>query len=181
MVSEDKKILSTETISIEEYLEILQFSKDVIKTNLEKYKKRNQFNPVKIFNDIVTGKVAEYAVYNYFKIKNRECSKPDIKIYEAAKKSFDADLLVEEKIKIHIKSQTIEQANKYSLSWTFQAEDSLVKTPTTDDYIVLCRVDDLKVDILSIKSASYFIGKYKDPKLFKLKGIKKVIYYHDVE
>jgi hypothetical protein len=48
--------------------------------------------------------MAEYAVYNFLVEKDRVVTQPDIMIYSVKRKSFDADLFVDEKTPIHVKS-----------------------------------------------------------------------------
>lgn len=174
------------TISKEDTIEIKKFVEDSFQTNIDKYKKRNQENISKIKNDIYIGKLAEYAVY-YLYNERKGCivKKPDIEVYEANKKSFNADLnYIKEgkKYEIHVKAQYIEQSKRFGKSWSFQKEDSLTTRPKTNEFIVFCSVLDNKtVEVIQPIRATKLKEFYSDPKLDKLKGIKKVIYFNDIK
>jgi hypothetical protein len=118
-------------IDIDQYLSSMKFASEVIKTNLDYYKKRNQSNFVKIHEDIAIGKMAEFAVFNLLSSKKRSSTEPDLSVY--SKKSFDADLMCDGN-KIHVKS-----CRKGSLSWVFEKKDPLVTSPDSNDYIALCQ------------------------------------------
>ena len=167
------------TCNEDQYKLILDFAKNSVQTSINEYARRNQKNVDKIIQDIIIGKTAEYAVYNYIKSKGKNCSEPDIKIYQKNEKSFDADLYSNNN-KIHVKAQSISSSMAFGESWSFQKNDSLTFKPSSDDFICLCIVDGLQVDIKSFKNASFYLDKYKDPILDKLKGIKKVIYNKDI-
>lgn len=155
------------------------FANNSIHTNINEYKRRNQSNPEKIKFDIITGKKAEFAVYNYLISKDKICTEPDLNVYTARKKNFNADLLCEDR-EIHVKSQDKKQADKYTMSWTFHITDKLTTVPSENDYICLCIVDNDKVEIKTIEKASFFVGKYGEPKLHQLKNSKKVIYFAEI-
>ncbi len=168
------------TITTEQYKKAYNFANSSVKTNEDEYAKRNQKNVSKITSDILTGKIAEYAVYNLLVSKGKACSEPDIAIYDRYSKSFDADLYSDGK-KVHVKAQTVESSKSFGSSWSFQKQDILTFNPSSDDYICLCQVNGLEVKIMSFKEAKFYINKYKDPVLDKLKGIKKVLYLNDIK
>jgi hypothetical protein len=145
-------------INIDQYLEAQSFTVNVIKTNLEHYASRNQKNFFKIYNDILLGKIAEYAVYNYLKSKGGNVSEVDTQIY--ASKSFDCDLKCDG-MNIHIKS-----CREDGDSWVFQKSDPLVKNPTEKDYIFCCRYKGNKVEIVKIIKG--LDAKYLNPRLKNL-------------
>lgn len=109
------------------------------------YAYRGEKNLSKMEEDIIIGTLGEYAVQNYFKSKGLKCSRPDVKIYEKRRKSFDADLkavnFYNENINVHVKSQSLKSVKKYGLSWLFQRNDSLVKKPEVNDVMAFCTVD----------------------------------------
>ena len=168
------KIL-TYNVSIDDYLRSVQFAHDSIKTNLDAYARRNQKNTHKIFNDIVVGKIGEFAVYQYLKEKH-ELEEPDLKVYGKERKSFDADLKTAG-LNIHVKSQAKAQSETYGTSWSFHPTDILIKNPDVNDVIFLCLVNDLTVDILSYDRAIAYLDLYDEPVKESLKNTKKVIYF----
>ena len=123
---------------------VFDFSEQRIEGSKTLYSRRGEKNVEKMKTDILTGAIAEYAVYNYFKSKGLKCSRPDLKIYEKRKKSFDADLTAynfyKEKINVHVKSQTTASVKRYKQSWLFQRSDSLVKSPEVNDVMVFTNV-----------------------------------------
>ena len=168
------KIL-TYNVDIKDYLRCVQFAHDSIQTNLDAYARRNQKNVHKIFNDIVVGKIGEFAVYKYLKEKH-ELDEPDLKIYSKENKSFDADLKTAG-FDIHVKAQSKYQSETYGTSWSFHPTDKLITKPSDTDVIFLCSVDDLMVDILSYNKASFYLDLYDEPIKESLKKTKKVIYF----
>jgi hypothetical protein len=174
-----KEIL-TYNIDIEDYLRCVKFAHDSIRTNLDEYSKRNQNKVHKILNDIIVGKLGEFAVYKHLKTTtNKPITKPDLLIYTADKKSFDADLMFND-LNIHVKSQSSEQSQKYGISWSFHPTDTLITKPNKNDVIFFCLVDDLSVHIMMYNRAVFFINLYKDPIKDTLKGKKKVLYFDDL-
>jgi hypothetical protein len=172
-----KKVL-TYNVAIKDYLRCVQFAHDSIQTNLDAYAIRNQKNVHKIFNDIVVGKIGEFAVYQFLKEKH-ELDEPDLKIYSKEKKSFDADLKAAG-LNIHVKAQAKAQGETYGTSWSFHPTDKLITSPSDSDVIFLCSVDDLSVDILSYDKASFYLDLYDEPVKESLKKTKKVIYFTKV-
>ena len=53
------------------------------------YEKRGSFKRV----DIIAGAMAEIATYKFLRSKGLKVGKPDFEIYEAGKKSYDAELV----------------------------------------------------------------------------------------
>ncbi len=145
------------------------------------YRSRGEAFISKMINDIVTGGIAEYAVYNYILSKGLECTKPDMSIHQLGEKSFSADLKSGDRL-IHVKSQTLESAVKYSPSWIFQQEDRAITLPSEKGYAVFCVVDGLRV---YIKAAIYIIDVLEAeavsrPKVGKYAMSKKAIYLNDL-
>ncbi len=155
-----------------------------VPTNTDEYKRRNQFSVNKIKQDVYNGKMAEFGVYEFLSDRF-EVSEPDIQVYSARQKSFDADLFLTNKngkeVKIHVKSQHIDSANRFGKSWSFQPEDVLTFSPDENDTVCFCLVhDDTTIEILKNIKAVDLVNRYKDPKLPKLKGKKRVIYFEDL-
>jgi len=122
----------------EEQISLL-FAHNCANTILSEYAKRNQENVKKIVQDICNGKIAELLVHRYLVEKGKQCSAPDFVIYPAHYKSFDADLVCEG-INIHVKSCI--PNDKWSNSWCFQPNDSLVIKPQPNDYLALVVLGD---------------------------------------
>jgi hypothetical protein len=156
-----------------------QFSHDVVHTNIDKYRERNQTDIDKIVNDIYVGKLCEYAVFKLLKSKNKSVNEPDLKVYSARRKSFSADL-TDGKFQYHVKGMKQETAIRFGLSWSFQVEDKLVKFPTDNDVLVLCEIAGNDVDIKTIIKAKDLSELYTFPKLAKLKHIKRVLMWDDI-
>lgn len=137
------------------------FADRVISTNISQYEKRKQFDQKKIWNDIFYGKIAEWGVYFIYSERGRKnLDPPDMKIYKAKDKSFDADLKFG-LFNLHIKSQTYESSARYGDSWIFQAKDPLFESANEYDILVGCRVS------LDQPSKSYIEGALVEIKLEK--------------
>ena len=114
-------------------------SRMVLSANL--YKWRGEKNLGKMQEDIMVGTLGEYGVANYVRSElGRSCSRPDLKIYENKRKSFDADLTSEDLI-IHVKSQSSKSIKRYGKSWLLQRKDKLVSNPKSNEYFAFTSVD----------------------------------------
>lgn len=165
---------------------IIDFVESVYKTNKNKYKERGQIDIEKIKKDIYRGKLSEYAVYLHYKnnLKFDSVTEPDVNVYTTKNKSYDADIVAVHngvQYDMHVKSQYIEQAKSFGLSWSFQKNDPLVFNPIPYDYIVPCVIlSDKRVVIYKPIRAREVIKKYKKPKLERLQATKVVLYGKDV-
>jgi len=173
------------TISDEQYEKCLQFSNKVVKTNSDCYARRNQTDLEKIVDDILVGKLAEVASEKILSARGIEHSETDLNIYSVGGKSFDADLYgwTERKSwKFHVKCMKRENAERWGLSWTFQCADPIVSDPNDDEYIILCEMVDYRtINIKTVVRANTLFNCWSDPKLNKLKGIKKVLYWETID
>jgi hypothetical protein len=167
-----------------------KFANKVVDTNIDMYKRRNQFDRDKIIDDIIVGKIGEFAVCNMIVThKKLECTLPDVMIYGRGGKSFDADLSAwhdkgDKSWYFHVKTMKKEAAERWGLSWSFQVEDPLVTDPEAfnQHYLALCElIDYTTVDIKTVVKSSEISLCWSDPKLNKLKGIKKVLYWETLE
>lgn len=112
------------------------FAERSYKSSADMYASRKQVNESKIKQDIMLGKLAEFGVYFIYLANGRtNITAPDLNIYPAKQKSFDPDLRWG-LFNLHIKSQTIESANRYGDSWVFQSNDPAVKSPNEYDIFV---------------------------------------------
>jgi hypothetical protein len=174
------------TIKPETQKKCIDFVEAVYRTNKKTYKGRGQLDIAKVKKDIYRGKIAEYAVYEHYKhkLKFEHVTEPDISVYSASKKSYDADIVAihnSVEYKMHIKSQHIHQAKSFELSWSFQKNDPLVFNPLPTDYIVACLLlSDKRVIIYHPIKARNVVKKYKKPKLKRLQPTKVVLYGSDV-
>lgn len=172
-------------INDEQYAKCFQFSKKVVDTNLDCYARRNQTDKEKIIDDILVGKLAEIASEKLLAARGIEHSETDLNIYSVGGKSFDPDLYgwTEWKSwKFHVKCMKHENAERWGLSWSFQAKDHIVSDPCDDEYIILCEMMDYHtIDIKTVVKANTLLNCWDDPKLNKLKGIKKVLYWDLLE
>lgn len=99
------------------------------------YARRGGFKKV----DIVSGAMAELAVYRVLKEYDVEISFPDFKIYETRDKSYSSDL-TDGLHHFHVKGQTLESKQRYGPSWLMQKSDPLINNPQRLNYLVPCTV-----------------------------------------
>ena len=99
------------------------------------YQKRGGFK----VEDIISGALAEIAVYKLLKEKGIDVSKPDFEIYAKGKKSYDADLS-DGTHHFHVKGQTLESKQRYGASWIMQRKDPIIANPELQHYLVPCTV-----------------------------------------
>lgn len=147
------------------------------------YKDSNQSNLKKIEADHFVSKIGEEAVRKVFENLGRIVKGPDYEIYEMKKKSWDDDLYVDD-VGLAVKTQKKSSADRYGLSWTFQASgyrtDPILKQPSSWVCFVLCddRNPSLNCTVYPpLQMGELILG---DPKLPHLKGKKKVAYAKDL-
>ena len=164
-------------IKISKYVEgkIREFAEKRISGSKGLYNYRGPSSDSKMIDDIVIGTAGEYAVYNLLREQGRKCSKPDLKIYKARRKSFDQDLL-SEGVKIHVKSQSLESEKKYGKSFLFQRSDKLISTPEANEFLAFTNVNlsTMEVEVLGFVNAKTMveldlIGECKVPWFQKTK------------
>lgn len=165
------------------------FAEAVYSSNEAQYKRRNQSNPDKIKHQIVVGKLGELAVSRIL----RTTAEPDFTIYlDKKQKSFDSDLVFEKdgtKYQVHVKTQEVDAADKYGLSWTFQYggsgyghTDPLIIKPKDNDIVAMLKVDvnSLNCELCYLIDAKELPLLLKLPKLPQLYNIKRVVYASDI-
>lgn len=167
-------------------MKLVKLPEDVINTckefalarttdSLSVYKFRGEARRSKILGDILYGALAEYAVH--FELP--ESSAPDLAIYDKSKKNYSKDLLAGDK-HIHVKSQGVKSAKNYGSSWIFQKTDPLVASPTDQDFLALCLVEDhLDVRFMGFLPAKKAV--FRELKVFKYRGTKTALYLEDVK
>lgn len=158
-----------------------EFADQRMSQGVELYKHRGESSVKKIHLDIVTGAVAEYAVYEYLLSKGYAPTPPDLNIYEASKKSFAADIKVGDR-HLHVKSQTVDAAKKYGASWLFQKTDRVISTPSEHDLMAFCLVDGDTVELKAIVSTIELVDAeiWKEPKIPRYRHTKSALYLTDV-
>jgi len=177
-------------ISKEDFTKCAKFAKDVIATN-SIYAQRGQTDVARIMLQIITGKMGELAARNYLMGLGKKCSDVDFSITKNGK-SFDADLVTENK-NVHVKSQDIQSANIFGLSWTFQwggdgkgnVDTKIFNTYSQTDAVIFClvNVETLTVEVKAANHVSWLHKNnlFKEPTKENLKGKKKVVFYSDIE
>lgn len=165
-------------ISNTQVLDSYNFANESAKSSQANYKQRNQSNLSKIKNDIFLGKVAEYSIYNYYVSKGFKITAPDIQIYQAKNKSFDADLtIIDKNQNIHVKSHFIK--SPFPPSWVFQKTDPLVTNPSPEDIIIMSIINVIGEGDAIIEYACNLKDKYK-PLLKESLQSKTAIYLKDL-
>jgi hypothetical protein len=147
------------------------FSKKVFNTNIQKYAERNQSDVKKIISDIYIGKMAEFAVWNYLQRDGKDATIPDIMVYPAKKKSYDADIFCGD-IKIHVKSCVA--MGLYPVSWIFQPNDPVTISPSNKDYLALVCIEEGAIFDAYFVKAVDVMKIYEKP---KKEGLDKKVLY----
>ncbi len=158
------------------------FAKRVTET--VNYHDSNQTVLEKIRDDHFVSKLGEEAVRILF--QSREClvEGPDYDVYEAKRKSWAADLRVND-LDVAVKTQRRSAANRYGLSWTFQdspeRRDPILDMP--DAWVCLVVFEDLKE---KTECVVYPLRKIKQlifeaPRLGRLEGKKQAVYLETLQ
>jgi len=147
------------------------------------YTESNQSNLKKISDDHFISKLGEEAVKKIFEERGNKVIGPDYTIYHAKKKSWSADLIINE-IEVAVKTQKKSAANKYGLSWTFQfsqvRKDPILQNPEAWICFVECDDGDKNFSCKVFPPKKMKSLPLKEPKLPHLKGKKKVVYANDL-
>lgn len=122
------------------------------------YAYRGERNVTKMEEDIITGTLGEYAVYQLIRKQGLQCTKPDLKIYAKKRKSFAQDLMAEN-FKVHVKSQSLASEIKYGKSFLFQRSDKLVSDPDGNEFMAFTNVDleSREVEVLGFVNAKMML------------------------
>lgn len=171
---------------------VFEFAAKRVKGSRELYTRRGEKNLSKMEEDIVIGTLGEYAVQNYCKEMGYKCSRPDLKIYEKRRKSYDADLTCVVEFghkdvvrKLHVKSQSTKSVKKYGLSWLFQRSDGLVKSPELEDLMVFTNVDPKtwECEVVGFVNPTVVckLGLWGECKVWQYQKTKVAIYLEDLE
>jgi hypothetical protein len=141
------------------------------------YADSNQHSKAKITDDHFISKIGEEAAKQILS-KYVQVAGPDYTIYHGKAKSWDDDLYVDG-VGLAVKTQKRSAAQRFGLSWTFQAgpvrSDIILKKP--DAWVVFVEYNDI------IGSVCYVYPPFQmkelklgEPVLPRLKGFKKVVY-----
>jgi len=162
------------------------YAKDELESTFAQRNRRNQFNKNAMIHQTTTGKLAEWGVTLYFTDMPCTISNPDMEIYQAAGKSFDADLKLDGE-DLHVKSQSVDSAKRFGTSWMFQYggngyghTDPLLKKE--NGYVAFCVVDfDKKTVVLhGICNFDTLRKRLREPVKESLKNTKRCIYLEDL-
>lgn len=144
------------------------------------YKKRGGFKEV----DILSGAMAEIAVYRLLKSRGVDVDHPDFSIHEKGRKSYDADLS-DGYHHFHVKGQTLESKQKYGASWIMQRKDPIINSPEKLHYLVPSTVDTVtgRVEIYGIFSMPSLVknGCIQECKVEWFRKTKVALYLHTLE
>lgn len=143
------------------------------------YRDSNQAAKEKIRDDHFVSKLGEEAVRILFEGRGCQVTGPDYGVYEAKRKSWAADLKVNE-IEVAVKTQRRSAANRYGLSWTFQdspeRRDPILDMP--EAWVCLVVFEDLKTEteclVYPLRKIKQLI--FEAPRLAKLVGKKQAVY-----
>ena len=161
-----------------------KFAEDRLSLSKNLYKWRGESSLGKMIEDLKVGCYGEYAVFNYLKSLGIKCSRPDLKIYETRKKSFDQDLKTNKHL-LHVKSQSHVSAKRYGQSWLFQRSDKLYKAPLKNEYMVFTNVNlnTLEVEVLGFVNCQKIkeLNLWGECKVPRYRHSKCAIYLKDLE
>lgn len=158
------------------------FASQVFSTNQDRYARLGQANPELVKRQIADGKAAEFAAYQALRELGFQLdATPCLKIFESPKqKSFDCDLQGSG-LRIHVKSQTNENAQRFRESYVFSTVDPLLSNPSPNDVVVcILQYSPTQFALRGIIPSTTVIPALKDPVLRKFKGLKKILYIEDV-
>ncbi|KAA0255565.1 MAG: hypothetical protein EDM79_20565 [Chloroflexi bacterium] len=160
----------------------LDFAKRVTET--VNYRDSNQTVIEKVRDDHFVSKLGEEAVRILFEGRNCLVDGPDYGVYEAKRKSWAADLRVND-LDVAVKTQRRSAANRYGLSWTFQdspeRRDPILDMP--DAWVCLVVFEDLKEEtecvVYPLRKIKQLI--FEAPRLGKLVGKKQAVYLETLQ
>ena len=172
----------------DEIREAQQFADEVVSTVSSYYRDRGQSNIDNIKKQTFIGKLGEYGARSWLLLQGYQCS--DINLTVTYNKTFDADLILNNGIKCHVKSQDLESANRFGISWTFQfsgqggghRDKEIFDNYDLEDRVVFCLVQSPVVYICAqvYVSQLHEMSLFGLPKKESLRGIKKVVYYDSI-
>lgn len=148
------------------------------------YRWRGEQNSEKIRQDIIIGALGEIAVSRYLRKLGCKCSKPDFSIYEANKKSFEPDLVCDDKL-LHVKSQGMESVKRYGSSWLMQKKDKLFTECSDLEYFAFTNVnvEAKTVELLGLVKVLDIVklGCLGEPKVPSYRHTKIALYFDQIQ
>lgn len=161
------------------------------------YVRKRNANPRKIKKDIWIGKLAEVGVAQYVMEQGGPFLEPDFNIYGGKNKNWDADLPYSKSSSfkdIHVKAcdgDTVEYLKKNGqedYTWTFQwsnndgrgGKDKIFEKNDCVALVYVPTADSHWIEIVCLADVFELIPLLRDPISARLKGIKKCIYWSDL-
>ncbi|NEO84843.1 MAG: hypothetical protein F6J87_11400 [Spirulina sp. SIO3F2] len=141
------------------------------------YLDSHQPNLAKIHQDHFVSKVGEEAVKTVFERLSQQVKGPDYKIYSRNQKSWLADLQVEG-VDLAVKTQRIESAYRFGLSWVFQAGSERCDPILSQPEAWVCFVMFDQTQSCCTVYPPYQIKElqFDAPRLAHLRNSKRVVY-----
>lgn len=137
-------------------------------------------NKDKFEQQILEGKLGEFAAYQVLKKYYPGISKPDLKIYPPEEKNHGADLTCGD-LQFHVKTQHIKQAKKYGFSWMFQKGIPILTCPSENDFVVLVTLaSDSEATVLGVFEAEFLLSLYATPVVPYIRDKKRALYLVDI-
>lgn len=160
-----------------------KFADNQLDTSKNLYAYRGEHRLSKMREDIIVGKLGEVAAYKYLKQRGFNPKRPDFKIYEGRRKSFDADITTECGKLIHVKSQSYDSMVRYGASWLLQKSDKLTFEPKLDEYVLMVNLRGLEANVLGIVSALDLIeyDLFEKPKVERYQKTKLALYFDSIK
>ena len=157
-----------------------RFATRRVEQNLALYEKRGGFKK----EDLISGAMAELAVYGLLTSRGIKVGKPDFTIHATKQKSYDADL-TDGKHKFHVNGQTLESRMRYGASWIMQRTDPILRKPERLHYLIPCTVDVKtgRVEVYGVMSITSLItnGCIEECKLEWFRRTKIALYLNTIE
>jgi hypothetical protein len=168
----------THNFSPEELAVCQKHSQDI---DTKHYKYRNgQIDSNKRTQDVLVGKLAEFATYAALKNYYPDLTAPDINIYDRKEKSWKSDLETKH-FYISVKGQNVDQVKRYGISWVFEKADKGLTKTDKPTYLSLVSIDlnnniGIIRSILDLKKAVFGLPVCKQHQ-----ANKKALYFDRIE
>ncbi len=155
------------------------FAKAVVQTT--NYQDSHQSNLQKIELDHFVSKLGEEAVREVFIKLGQKVIGPDYTIYASKQKSWQSDLVINN-TELAVKTQSLDSARKYSVSWLFQSGskryDLILNKPQA--WVCFVSYDAKKQNCTLYSPMQIKELTFKEPRLEHLKDSKKAVYLEDL-
>lgn len=161
----------------------IKFAEDQLETSKDLYAYRGEYRYSKMKDDIIIGKLGEVAAYQYLKKLGYKATRPDFKIYETKRKSFDADLKTNCGLEVHVKTQGYSSLLRYGASWLFQKSDSVTVNPSDFDHILMVSIREGQAEILGTVSCQDLVSYklFEQPKVERYAHTKLALYLDSIK